>query len=213
MSETSALTGPRPVVAIAQVVLWLFIAAAATVAVLSAVSGIGTIVHSLASGLTPVTLVADKGAALFQLNDTHASPHIVSGHFSTATVTVSHLSAWVVTITIVSAVATLLTELTLCAMVALLAWRLLRRRLFRRSLSVTVIAAGFVLAVGGTLSQSAAAIAGGATASALNGGGRGYWPLAGRFDPTVAVFGIVIILVGLVFEYGGRLQKDTEGLV
>jgi hypothetical protein len=57
------------------------------------------------------------------------------------------------------------------------------------------------------------ALAGGLAASEINGHDHGYWPLAGTFDPTLVVFGVVLLLVGLAFEYGARLQKETEGLV
>ena len=47
----------------------------------------------------------------------------------------------------------------------------------------------------------------------MAGSRRGLWPLAGRFDLTFLGVGLVLLLVGLAFEYGERLQRDTEGLV
>ena len=50
--------------------------------------------------------------------------------------------------------------------------------------------------------------------SELDGAGRdGIWPVTGSIDFTFVSFGVVLMLVGLAFEYGERLQLDTEGLV
>lgn len=120
----------------------------------------------------------------------------------------------VVVLTTVGGAAAMLTQAALCAAVAVLAWRVPRRNPFRRSVSLAVTCAGAILLVGGMISQAANSIATGLAASELNvSGSRGFWPLAGRFDPTFLVIGVVLLLVGLAFEYGERLVRDTDGLV
>ncbi len=84
----------------------------------------------------------------------------------------------------------------LFVLVALIAWRLLRRQPFARSLSVALIAAGCVVA----------ATAGVVT---LNNPGS---PTNG-LTIALIVAGILLIVIGLVAEYGTRLQRDTEGLI
>jgi hypothetical protein len=138
---------------------------------------------------------------------------VIDGTYPTATLQARGLSSTVVILVTTAAAATVLIQVSLSALIALLSWRLLRGGLFRRSIARAVSAAGLILAIGGMISQAGVALAGGAAAKELNGGGYGFWPLAGRFDPTLAIFGIVLLLVGLAFEYGTRLQNDTEGLV
>ena len=52
-------------------------------------------------------------------------------------------------------------------------------------------------------------------ADQLNGNstGDGFWPMIGTVDGAPFGIGICLLLVGLAFEYGERLQRDTEGLV
>lgn len=42
---------------------------------------------------------------------------------------------------------------------------------------------------------------------------QGFWPLIGSMDGTPLGIGVGLLLVGLAFEYGEGLQRDTEGLV
>jgi hypothetical protein len=213
MSTEVQIAGSRPVVAATRVVLWAFVGIALLAAAASLVVGIVGLVHTTTTGLSNLTLVNDTKAAIVDGADPRYPVHIVTSQFPSATVVVSGLPGAIRAAVIVAAVATTLTEVTLCLTIALLAWRMLRRRPFRRSLSLSVSLAGLILVIGGLLSQGATAIAGSATALQLNGGGEGRWPIAGRFDPTWIVFGIVLVLVGLAFEYGERLQRETDGLV
>jgi hypothetical protein len=210
MADKSLIAGPRPIVATARVILWAFFVIALIAGVGSLIGGGISIVQHLASGETHLTLVADKPLPAAQ---THAGALFLQGFYASATVKVQGLSGSVVALETAAEIATVLVEVSLSALVALLAWRLLRGGLFRQSISRAVSAAGLILAIGGVISQAGVALAAGAAASELNGGGNGFWPLAGRFDPNLTVFGIVLLLVGLTFEYGTRLQKDVEGLV
>jgi hypothetical protein len=210
LADTTLIVGPRPIVAVARIILWSFFGIALIAGIYSLISGGITIGQHLASGYTQLTLVADKPLPP-QLHPARLS--LLNGQYDTASVSARGMSATVVTLVTAAAIATVLVQVSISALVALLAWRLLRGGLFRRSISRAVSAAGLILAIGGVISQAGVALAGGAAAKELNGGGAGFWPLAGRFDPTLPIFGIVLLLVGLAFEYGARLQKDTEGLV
>jgi hypothetical protein len=210
VTDTTQIAGPRSLVAFSRVVLWIFLVCSILVGIATVVVSTVAISSGLASGHIPLTLVAEKPLPAIATNCAGCT---LAGDFSTADVTVTGLSGTVVGFAVAAAIATSLTEVALAAIVALLAWRLLRRGFFRRSLANSVSAAGVVLTIGGIVSQAGVALAGGLAASEINGGGRGYWPLAGNFDPTLVVFGVVLLLVGLAFEYGARLQKATEGLV
>jgi hypothetical protein len=105
-------------------------------------------------------------------------------------------------------------QVSLWALVAYLCWRLLHGRALRRSVSTIVGIAGVVLVVGGFAQSTASAIASGVAAQQLNTAAHNsFWPLSGRFDFSLTGTGFVLLIVALVFEYGARLQKDTEGLV
>lgn len=210
MTNTSLIAGPRPIVAITRVIIWAVFFIAVLVGLACLIFGTITIWQQVTSGYTQLTLVANKAVP-----PTMHSGYLyfANGVYTNALVKARGLSAVVVTLVTTAAIATVLIQVALSGLVALLAWRLLRGGLFRRSISRAVTAGGLILGIGGMLSQAGVALAGGAAAAELNGGGRGFWPLAGRFDPTLPVVGLVLVLVGLAFEYGTRLQKDTEGLV
>ena len=211
MADTTLVAGPRPIVAVARAIIWAFFGIALAVGLACLIGGSIAIGQHLTSGYTQLTLVADKPLPK-QLHPA-ALYYVINGNYPTATMQARGLSGGVVILVTTAAIATVLIQVSLSALIALLSWRLLRGGLFRRSISRAVSAAGFILAVGGVISQAGVALASGAAAKELNGGGTGFWPLAGRFDPTLPVFGVVLLLVGLAFEYGARLQKDAEGLV
>ncbi len=210
MTDTTLVEGSKPLVAVTRVILWAFLVLAVIVGLASLIGGSIAVGQQLADGHTQLTLVADKPLPAAQ---THAGALFLQGLYATASVSVHGLSAGVVALATAAAIATVLIQVSLSALIALLAWRLLRGGLFRRSIARAISAAGLVVATGGMISQAGTGLAAGAAASELNGGGNGFWPLAGRFDPTLVVFGIVLLLVGLAFEYGTRLQKDSDGLV
>ncbi len=193
------------------VALWLFFGVAVIVGAVRLVTGAIDIIHSLASGQTQLTLVAEHALPAAANGGTAT---IISGGYESAVVTVTRASAGVVAISTISSIAGLLTQVTLAGVIALLAWRILRGSPFRRSVGLAVTVGGGILLIGGLLSQGARALGGGLAATELNSSGRfGFWPLAGRFDPTLMVIGVVLLLVGLAFQYGERLQSDTDGLV
>lgn len=213
MSATLPLAGSSSVIARKRAILWVALVAALAAGAAALGFGIVGLVQTLSSGLSHVVLVTSgKGGQLFQYNNT-VGPHIVTGRFSYETVVVSGLPGSVVAYVLVASLATILTEVALCLTIALLAWRMLHHRPFRRSLSRSIGLAGAVLAVGGLVAQGATVLAGRATATLLNQNSHTLWPVAGHFDPTWIVFGVVLLLIALAFEYGERLQNDADGLV
>lgn len=213
MSSPAVIAGSRPAVAVKRVALWIVFVAALAAGVAAVAFGIAGMVQSLSTGLSTVVLLPSRGAQIFNVNDKYGTVHIVNGQFSYSSVVVRGLPGSIVAYIVVAAVATILTEFALCAVIATLAWRMLNHRPFRRSMTLSVGAAGVILIVGGLLSQAATSLAGSATASVLNRNDHTFWPVAGRFDPTWIVFGVVLLLVALAFEYGERLQSDSDGLV
>jgi hypothetical protein len=66
----------------------------------------------------------------------------------------------------------------------------------------------------GSISQGFGSFTTAMAPSELTGASRdGFWPVAGSNISAYVAFGVVLMLVGLAFEYGERLQRDTEGLV
>jgi len=211
MSAPSAQGAGRVSTATARYIVWVFLAISVIVCLLTLGFGTAEVVGELASGRTQLTLVADSPLPTLANS---GSATIVGGEFSTAAVTLSGLSAATVVLSAIASIAQVLTQAALTAVVALLAWRVLRGGVFRRSVSFALSLAGVILLVGGMLSQGAGSLASGTAAAQLNGStDTGFWPLAGAFDPSSLVTGIVLLLVSLAFGYGERLQRETEGLV
>jgi hypothetical protein len=211
MSAPVQIAGRPLTVRLARAALWLLLIGSAIVAIVTLAEGVGGIIGDLRSGITTLTLVAGK-ALPASANGT--STHVVHGSYDNATVGLSHAPAAVATLGVISAIGQLLAQTALAAAVGLVSWRVLRPRMFRRSLSVQFTLVGTLVFIGGVLWQIGAMFAGGLAAVALNDSNRhGFWPLAGRLDPTYIVVGFAFITIGLAFEYGERLQKETEGLV
>jgi hypothetical protein len=117
-------------------------------------------------------------------------------------------------LTVIRQIAGTIVQVSLWALVGYLCWRLLHGRALRRSVSIVVGIAGLVLIIGGFVQSTTIAIAAGVAAHQLDtAAGNSFWPLDGRFDFSLTSTGFVLLIVALVFEYGARLQKDTEGLV
>src|SRR5690606_14273161 len=110
------------------------------------------------------------------------------------------------------AVLAVVANLTVSLAVAYFCWSLLRARPFRRSVTVTALVAGMALLFGGLLSQAATGF--GTMQAALDIDPThsvfdvGFW-----FDPAPLFGGFAIMALGIAFQLGERLQRDTEGLV
>jgi len=212
MSQTDQLAGKGPMVAMSRVTVLIFLALAIAAGLFALIFGLGGVVASLTSGTTPLTLSLDH--ALPAAAD-RGSASIVSGGYDSASVVVSGLDSGTVALATIARIAGVLTQAAIAASIALLAWRLLRGRAFRRSLSLIVAISGAILLIGGLLSSGLGVLAAWMTADQLNGSRtlEGFWPIIGTVDGTPLGIGVCLLLVGLAFEYGERLQRDTEGLV
>jgi hypothetical protein len=212
MSQTDQLVGGGALVTVGRVVVWGFFALAVVAGLFTLVFGTVGVITSLAAGTTPLTMAlnlplpaaANPGSAV-----------IVSGSYDSASIVVSGLVPGTVILATVARVAGILTQAAISASIALLAWRLLRGRAFRRSLSLTVAFSGAILLIGGLVSGGVGLLAAWTAADQLVGGLSigSPWPLIGTVDATPLGMGVCLLLVGLALEYGERLQRDTEGLV
>ncbi len=210
MTETIQPSRSRFINAYTRVTLWGFFAGAILVGLVTVAAGVIELVNDLAGGHVPLNLTLDTPLPAAATNCAGCT---LTGTFNSADVVVKGLSGQVIALVLVGAIGSLLVTLALCVLVAVLAWRLLRRGFFRRAVTNTVVAAGIVLTLGGIISKGALAVAGVKAAGEIDGSGHGYWPLAANFDPTLLSFGLVLLLIATAFEYGQRLQKETEGLV
>jgi hypothetical protein len=106
--------------------------------------------------------------------------------------------------------------LAILALVFLLAYRLQGRILFTARSAHIVGAAGIVLAVAGMAGQVLDGVGRSLLAEMIGANARapGESPaFSAQFNIAPLMLGTVLLLVAGVFEYGRRLQKDTEGLV
>lgn len=106
--------------------------------------------------------------------------------------------------------------LAVLALLFLLAFRLKGENLFTAGSVWIIGTCGAVLAVAGSVGQVLDQVARNRLAEAIGINARtaeAGFSFAGNFDIAPAVAGFVLILVAGVFQFGGRLQKDIEGLV
>lgn len=210
-AEVPVLAGPRGLVRITRALIVLVGVIALVSGVTTVVGGVLALVTKPLSGRWTFTLVGDHA---IPSGTDHGAARMVDGSWDSAMIVLTGVSGAPAVWSLIALVAGVLTPTLFCALVVLLCWRLILRGIFRRSLSVGVAVLGSVVAVGAVLSQGASSLASGTAAALLNGPeAHGYWPIAGRFDATWLIVGFVLALVGLAFEYGERLQRDTDGLV
>jgi hypothetical protein len=213
MSPTDQLAGRGFAARTVRTSVWLCFAVAILVGGITLVVGVTEIGSGLVNNRTSLTLVGDwRLPAAAEASS--SSSRIIDGSFATAHVMVADLPFGISVLAAASALVDVLTRVAIAALIALLCWRLLRGVVFARSLSLVAALAGGALLIGGVFTQGFGSLAAAMAAADLNGqGGRGFWPLAGRLDFTMIVTGLILLLVGLAFEYGERLQRDTAGLV
>ncbi len=213
MSQTDQLAGRGFAPRTLRLVVWLCLAAAMLVGGITLVVGVTEIVNGLVTTKTELTLIADRPLPAAAEVSSSGS-RIIEGNFETAHLIVTDLPFGISVLAAAAALVDVLTGVAIPTLIALLSWRLLRGAYFARSLSLVAVVAGGALLIGGVFSQGLGSFAAAMAAADLNGpGGRGSWPLAGRLDFTTIVTGLILLLLGLAFEYGERLQHDTEGLV
>ena len=191
--------------------LWLILVVTGLGAVITVVFGIIAIVTDLATRSATLNLVVDKALPAAAQGGSRRLAH---GTYDIAAVHVSHLSSEALTLNAISEITDTLVQVSLWALVAYLSWRLLHGRALRRSLSIIVGIAGLILILGGAVHAATDSITPALAAQQLNEAAHNhFWPLAGRFDGSLIGTGFVVLVIAYVFEYGARLQKDTEGLV
>lgn len=190
---------------------WVALFGALATGVIATVIGARGLVSSLSSGEIPVTLLTD---AALPPEASGGTAQIVDGTFETAFVTLSNLTPLTSILLALGAIVGILTTLIVSTAIALLCWKLLKRRPFDRSVSWMAYAVGCVLLVGTILGQGFGGLGRMMAASELNHDGLdGFWPLTTPLDFAPAFVGIVLLLVATAFETGRRMQRDTEGLV
>ena len=211
MTNTSSLVGSRTVRRLNAASLWVVLVVTVAGAIITLVLGIISIVTDLASRSATLSLIVDRALPSAALGGSHP---IARGTYDIAVVHVGHLDSEALGMNATAEIAGTIVQVSLWALIAYLCWRLLHGRALRRSVSTVVGIAGVVLIIGGLVQATTSVIASGVAARQLNTvAGHQFWPLDGRFDFSLTGTGFVLLIVALVFEYGARLQKDTEGLV
>lgn len=189
--------------------LWLMLAAAAA-AVATTVAAVSTIAAYFAG---PVTLTLPL-----------ATPHQAAtglrlgaeAHFASVEAVIPELPRAEATLLAWAGVLNLAGILAVLALLFVLAFRLRGENLFTAGSVWFIGACGAALAVAGTFGQVLDSAARHRVAQAIgaNQGSAGESIIfSANFNVGPLMAGIVLILVAAVFQFGGRLQKDTEGLV
>lgn len=209
--------GPsRPVTVFNHAVLWaifgITIALALTVATAGTMNSIGNWRERIFTGSLPVSPGPEYD---FRAEDLRGKA-AVDGRFDTARVEVSGLSADTANLLFLSSLAWTALWLIGLGALAFLVWRLLEAKPFAASLTTTVLVAGLALSGGNLSAQLHDGLALWHVASELASPrypDGWFWSLHFPVDLTSIAFGIVLLLIGLAFRHGERLQRDTEGLV
>lgn len=192
--------------------LQLILMGAIIYAIVILVAGVISVVVDLVSGerllILPVNeklpAAADDGTATLE-----------DGRFDTARVYVSGLTPMANGLLTAGGIIAILTQLAVAGVMIYLAWRLLRREPFLRSLTWSFVVAGAVLLVGSIVGQGLSGFGAWLTAIELGStpDARGFWPLAITFDTAPLGLGLVLMLVASAFEYAQKLTVETRGLV
>jgi hypothetical protein len=181
--------------------------------VLIAVSAVHSVVTTIQTGQV-ASLLAVEQTLPGRANG--GSADLVAGHYAIADVLVAGLPSGVIALHLFGTVTNAVMALVLAATLAMISWRLLRSTPFARRLSATVSAAGGLFMVGSLASAGVGVMAAWLTADDLNtpaADGAGLWPMVATVDPTLIALGFGMLVVGLAFEYGEHLHRDTVGLV
>ena len=175
---------------------------------------VGTVgvVAELVSGTRTLTLPVDVELPAAADSGTATLLH---GSFDSAVVTVAELTPASAGLLTAGALIGVVTQLLVAASFVYLAWRLLRREPFLRSLTWAFIGAGAVLLIGTILAQALSGFGGWLVVTELGTSpeGESFWPMAMNVDLTPVGLAFVLMLVGCAFEYGQKLSRETAGLV
>jgi hypothetical protein len=183
----------------------------------SAAAAVGTTVAAVASIAAyfagPVTLTLPVAAT----HHTAAGLRLgAEAHFASVEATIPVLPSAEATLLAWAGVLNLVGILAVLALLFVLAFRLRGENLFTAGSVWIIGACGAVLAVAGTFGQVLDSAGRHRVAQAIgaNQGGAGESIIfSANFNVWPIMAGTVLILVAAVFQFGGRLQRDTEGLV
>lgn len=139
-------------------------------------------------------------------------PRILNGEFTSAAASVAGLSTGVRILFAVGAGMGSLVFVALALSVAYLCWRMYKGNPFGESVTRTFWFAAAALTIGSLLSQG---MLGFSTWLALDELHLDpvQFPLEMHFDLLPIVAGFALLLVAGAFQFGERLQRDTEGLI
>lgn len=188
------------------------------IALMLAVIALGAGATTAASALTSESfdMVLPAAASLpgGVIGDPEAAgvPRILNGEFTAATTSVAGLSTGVRILFAVGAGIGSLVFVALALSVAYLCWRLHRGNPFGTSVTRTFWFAAGALTIGSLLSQG---MLGFSTWLALDELRLDpvQFPLEMHFDLVPVIAGFTLLLVASAFQFGERMQRDTEGLV
>jgi hypothetical protein len=192
--------------------MWLILIGSTGYAAVVLVTGVGNLAARLSSGIWNGSLLvtgelpeaADAGSAT-----------LLSGHYESATVSVSDVSDGALFLLNTGLVLSVVTAATVAMSFVYLSWRLLRAEPFKKSLTVAFITAGATLMIGNILSIGFDSFGRVFLISELAGDEKldGFWPMAVQADLAPIGFGLALLIVACAFEYGERLTRETNGLV
>jgi hypothetical protein len=192
--------------------LQLILVGAIVYAIAILVAGAVSVGADLVSGERLLTLPVDE---MLPAAADDGTATLVDGRFDTARVYVSGLSPMANGLLTAGGIIAILTQLAVAGVMIYLAWSLLRREPFLRSLTWSFVVAGAVLLVGSIVGQSLSGFGAWLTAIELGStpDARGFWPLSITFDTASLGLGLMLLLVGSAFEYAQKLTVETHGLV
>ena len=140
---------------------------------------------------------------------------LLDGGFDSAWVSVTGLTPLTSGLLTAGMVIGVATQVLVAATFVYLAFRLLRRRPFMKSLTWAFISAGAALLLGSLIGQGLTGLGSWLVAAELGStpDGSDFWPMVISIDLGPIGFGFALMLVGSAFEYAQKLSRETEGLV
>lgn len=171
-----------------------------------------TIVSTLTRGSRELVLAASgdlPGAA------STGTATLVDGGYESAWVSVTGLTPLTSGLLTAGTIIGVVTQVLVAATFVYLAFRLLRRRPFMKSLTWAFITAGAALLLGSLIAQGLTGFGSWLVAAELGSApdAGDFWPMAISVDLGPIGFGFALMLVGSAFEYAQKLSRDVDGLV
>ncbi|MDF2992113.1 MAG: cation transport ATPase [Microbacterium sp.] len=187
----------------------LFVAAGLVMGLALALPAIRAAVD-LAGGEGAISLLTD---AQVPRSPSAEGATIVSANYESARVVASGLSSQTRLLLVLGAAFGALTTLLTVSAVVLFFLLLMWRRPFHRALILATQVAGSALLLGGMLSAGLGGLGRMMAADELNPSAGDVFIIGFAFDPAWTLVGLGVLALSVVFTYGTRLQRDTEGLV